>query len=51
MTPSARAPPRYVPPTASITARGDAGYATLSVDDPASGDWWTARFAARPARR
>ena len=38
----------YVPPTASITARGDAGYATLSVDDPANGDWWTAQFAPPP---
>jgi hypothetical protein len=38
----------YVPPTASITARGDAGDASISVDDPASGDWWTAEFAAPP---
>lgn len=38
----------YVPPTASITARGDAGDAFISVDDPASGDWWTAEFAAPP---
>jgi len=38
----------YVPPTASVTARGDAGDAYISVDDPASGDWWTAEFAAPP---
>ena len=38
----------YVPPTASMTARGDAGDAFISVDDPASGDWWTAEFAAPP---
>ena len=38
----------YVPPTASITARGGAGDAFISVDDPASGDWWTAEFAAPP---
>jgi hypothetical protein len=38
----------HVPPTASITARGDVGYASMSVDDPASGDWWTAEFAAPP---
>ncbi|MDF2091244.1 Ig-like domain-containing protein [Knoellia sp. 3-2P3] len=38
----------YVPPTASITARGDAEYASISVDDPATGDWWTADFAAAP---
>ena len=38
----------YVPPSATITARGDAGYATVSVDDPATGDWWTAQFAAPP---
>lgn len=38
----------YVPPTASITARGDAGDAYLSVDDPATGAWWTAEFAAPP---
>ena len=38
----------YVPPTASITARGGAGDAFISVDDPASGDWWTTEFAAPP---
>ena len=38
----------YVPPTATVTARGDAGYASLSVDDSSSGDWWTADFAAPP---
>jgi hypothetical protein len=38
----------YVPPTASITARGDAEYASISVDDPAGGGWWTADFAAAP---
>ena len=38
----------YVPPVATVTARGDAGYASLSVDDSSSGDWWTADFAAPP---
>lgn len=28
----------YVPPTATLTARGDSGYASISVDDPVSGD-------------
>lgn len=38
----------YVPPTATLTARGDAGYASLSVDDPTHGDWWTVDVAAPP---
>ena len=40
----------YVPPTATLTARGDAGYASISVDDPASGDWWTVDSRRPPAR-
>lgn len=40
----------YVPPAATLTARGDAGYASISVDDPASGDWWTVDVAAPPGQ-
>jgi hypothetical protein len=38
----------YVPPAATLTARGGADYASLSVDDPSSGDWWTVDVAAPP---
>ena len=40
----------YVPPTATLTARGDSGYASISVDDPASGGWWTVDVAAPPGQ-
>lgn len=40
----------FVTPTAGITARGDAGYASVSVDDQAGG-WWTADFAAPPGEK
>ena len=40
----------YAPPAAAISVRGDAGYASLSVDDPTSGGWWTAQFAAPPGQ-
>lgn len=40
----------YVPPAATLTARGDAGYASISVDDPTSGDWWTVDVAAPPGQ-
>ncbi|HEX5524864.1 MAG TPA: Ig-like domain-containing protein [Pedococcus sp.] len=40
----------YVRPTATLTARGDAGYASISVDDPTSGDWWTVDVAAPPGQ-
>jgi Big-like domain-containing protein len=38
----------YVPPLATISARGGAGYASLNVNDSSSGHWWTAEFAAPP---
>lgn len=40
----------YVPPNATLTSRGDSGYASISVDDPASGDWWTVDIAAPPGQ-
>ena len=40
----------YVPPTAAITARGTAGYATVSVDSPGTDQWWTLDVAAPPGQ-
>ena len=38
----------YLAPTATVDARGTAGYATVSVDSPGTGQWWTLDVAAPP---
>lgn len=38
----------YLPPTATFAASGTAGYATISVDSPGTGQWWTLDVAAPP---
>ena len=38
----------YLPATATFDARGTAGYATISVDSPGTGQWWTLDVAAPP---
>ncbi|GAA2162547.1 hypothetical protein GCM10009845_14450 [Pedococcus bigeumensis] len=38
----------YVPTTATLTARGTAGYASISVDSPSTEQWWTLDVAAAP---
>lgn len=38
----------YLPPTATLAARGTADYATISVDSPETGQWWTLDVAAPP---
>ena len=38
----------YSPQGSTVTVSGSAAYATLSVDDPASGAWWNVVVAAPP---
>jgi len=38
----------YVPPDATVRLSGSAAFATVSVDDASSGDWWSLSVAAPP---
>lgn len=38
----------YVPQTATLDAKGNAGYATVTVDSPGTGQWWSLDVAAPP---
>jgi hypothetical protein len=40
----------YSPQGSTVTVSGTTAYATLSVDDPASGDWWYVVVAAPPGQ-